>query len=158
MHGENIDPRRSWGFQGWRASHQVLVIRDCAADRARGAPPPRRAPTDHYQYLSVLVMDPVELCFRYPAPHRVAPEIILGEVGMISRSDLDRSFSQLKADAMRLADENDRLRQINAQMLVALQYSLPVLQEGLPETVNFDQIRLAVAKVQGAIAEAERDT
>ena len=77
---------------------------------------------------------------------------------MISRSDLDRIFSQLKADAMRLADENDRLRKINAQMLVALQYSLPVLQEGLPEAVNFDWIREAVAKVQGAIAEAERDT
>jgi len=76
---------------------------------------------------------------------------------MISRSDLDRIFSQLKADAMRLADENDRLRKINAQMLVALQYSLPVLQEGLPEAVNFDLIREAVAKVQGAIAEAERD-
>jgi hypothetical protein len=76
---------------------------------------------------------------------------------MISRSDLDRSFSQLKADAMRLADENDRLRKINAQMLVALQSSLPVLQEGLPATVNFDRIREAVAKVQGAIAEAERD-
>jgi hypothetical protein len=76
---------------------------------------------------------------------------------MMSRSDLDRGFSQLKADAMRTADENDRLRKINAQMLVALQCSLPVLQEGLPEAVNFDSIREAVAKVQGAIAEAERD-
>ena len=76
---------------------------------------------------------------------------------MISRSDLDRSLSQLKADTMRLADENDRLRKINAQMLVALQCSLPVLQESLPEAVNFDSIREAVAKVQGAISEAERD-
>jgi hypothetical protein len=107
-----------------------------------------------YQYFSVLVMGLVELCFRYHAPLSTRN---LGEVGMISRSDLDRSFSQLKADTMRLADENDRLRKINAQMLVALQYSLPVLQEGLPEAVNFDWIREAVAKVQGAIAEAARD-
>ena len=88
--------------------------------------------------------------------HRTpAPEI--REVGMISRSDLDRGFSQLKADVMRLADEDDRLRRINAQMLAALRYSLPVLQEGLPEAVNFDRIREAVAKIQSAIAEAERD-
>jgi hypothetical protein len=74
-----------------------------------------------------------------------------------SRSDLDRDFAQLKADATRLADENDRLRRINAQMLAALRNSLPVLQAGLPEAVNFDCIREATAKVQGAIAEAERD-
>jgi hypothetical protein len=67
------------------------------------------------------------------------------------------SISQLKADATRLADENDRLRRINAQMLAALRYSLPVLQAGLPEAVNFDWIREATAKIQGAIAEAERD-
>jgi hypothetical protein len=74
-----------------------------------------------------------------------------------SRSDFDREFSQLKADAMGLSDENDRLRRINAQMLAALRYSLPVLQEGLPASVNFDLIQKAVARVQGAIAEAERD-
>jgi hypothetical protein len=76
---------------------------------------------------------------------------------MISRSDLDRDFSQLKADTMRLADENDRLRKINAQMLVALKCALPVLREGLPEDVNFDSIREAVTKVQSAISETERD-
>jgi hypothetical protein len=42
-------------------------------------------------------------------------------------------------------------------MLAALQYSLPVLQESLPASVNFDSIQKAVAKVQGAIAEASRD-
>ena len=74
-----------------------------------------------------------------------------------SRSDLDCDLAQLNTDATRLADENDRLRRINAQMLAALQYSLPVLQAGLPEAVDFDWIREATAKVQGAIAEAERD-
>jgi len=73
------------------------------------------------------------------------------------RSDFDREFAQLKSAVMSMADENDRLREINAQMLAALQYSLPVLQEGLPEAVKFDWIRDAVAKVQSAIAEAERD-
>jgi hypothetical protein len=74
-----------------------------------------------------------------------------------SRSDLDREFAQLKADAMALADQNDRLRKINAQMLAALQFSLPLLEEGLPASVNFDLIQEAVAKVQGAIAQAQRD-
>jgi hypothetical protein len=49
-----------------------------------------------------------------------------------SRSDLDREFVQLKTDAMALADQNDRLRKINAQMLAALQYSLPVLERVFP--------------------------
>jgi hypothetical protein len=49
------------------------------------------------------------------------------------------------------------MRKINAQMLAALQYSLPVLEEGLPASVNFDLIQEAVAKVQGAIAQAQRD-
>ena len=75
----------------------------------------------------------------------------------LSRSDLDREFAQLKADVMALSGENDRLRRINAKMLAALQYSLPVLQEGLPASANFDLIRQAVRKVQGAIGEADRD-
>ena len=49
------------------------------------------------------------------------------------------------------------MREINAEMLAALKYALPVLQDGLPESVNFDRIKEAVAKVQDAIAEAERD-
>jgi hypothetical protein len=35
---------------------------------------------------------------------------------------------------------------------------LPILQDGLPETVNFDWTKEAIAKVQNAIAEAERET
>jgi hypothetical protein len=41
-------------------------------------------------------------------------------------------------------------------MLAALQYALPILEEGLPETVNFDWTNEAIAKIQNAIAEAER--
>jgi hypothetical protein len=76
---------------------------------------------------------------------------------IMSRSDLDRDFSQLKIDATSLAEENDRLRRRNDQMLVALQSALPVLQDGLPGAANFDWVKEAVAKVQAAIAEAERD-
>jgi hypothetical protein len=42
-------------------------------------------------------------------------------------------------------------------MLAALQYALPILQQGLPETVDFDWTKEAIVKVQNAIAEAERD-
>jgi hypothetical protein len=76
---------------------------------------------------------------------------------MSSRSDIHRDFEKLTADAAHLEDENARLREINAQMLAALQYALPILQEGLPETVNFDWTREAVVKVQSAIAAAESD-
>jgi len=75
---------------------------------------------------------------------------------MSSHSDLHSDFEELKADATQMADENARLRKINAQMLAALQYALPILQEGLPETVNFDWTKEAIAKVQNAIAEANR--
>jgi hypothetical protein len=76
---------------------------------------------------------------------------------MSSRSDLQSDFEKLTADATQIADENARLRKINAQMLAALQYALPILQEGLPDTVNFDWTKEAIVKVQNAIAEAERD-
>ena len=46
---------------------------------------------------------------------------------------------------------------INAQMLAALKFALPVLRDGLPGSVNFDWMKEAVAKAQDAIAEAERD-
>jgi len=75
---------------------------------------------------------------------------------MSSHSDLHSDFEELKADATQMADENARLRKINAQMLAALEYALPILQEGLPETVNFDWTKEAIAKVQNAIAEANR--
>jgi len=74
-----------------------------------------------------------------------------------SRSDLYSDFEKLTADATRMADENARLRKVNAQMLAALQYALPILQEGLPDTVDFDWTKEAIVKVQNAIAEAERD-
>lgn len=76
---------------------------------------------------------------------------------MTSRPDLEDDFARLKTDATQLADENARLRRINAQMLSALKYALPVLRDGLPESVNFDWMKEAVAKVQDAIAEADRD-
>jgi hypothetical protein len=75
---------------------------------------------------------------------------------MSSPSDLHSDFERLTADATQMADENARLRKINAQMLAALQYALPILEEALPETVNFDWTKEAIAKVQNAIAEAER--
>jgi hypothetical protein len=75
---------------------------------------------------------------------------------MSSPSDLHSDFERLTADATQMADENARLRKINAQMLAALQYVLPILEEGLPETVDFDWTKEAIAKVQNAIAEAEQ--
>jgi hypothetical protein len=55
---------------------------------------------------------------------------------MSSRSDLHSGFEKLTADATQMADENARLREVNAQMLAALQYALPILQEGLPDTAK----------------------
>ncbi len=76
---------------------------------------------------------------------------------MSSRSELHRDLENLTNDAAQVADENARLRKINAQMLAALQFALPILQQGLPETVNFDWTKEAIDKVQNAIAEAESD-
>jgi hypothetical protein len=77
---------------------------------------------------------------------------------MSSGSDLHTDFEKLTADATQMADENARLRKINAELLAALQYTLPILQDGLPETVNSDWTKEAIAKVQHAIAEADRET
>jgi hypothetical protein len=76
---------------------------------------------------------------------------------MSSRADLDNDLEKLTADATQMADENARLRKINAQMLAALHYVLPLLRDGLPATVNFDWTTDAIAKIQNAMAEAERD-
>jgi hypothetical protein len=76
---------------------------------------------------------------------------------MSSRSDLHSDFEKLTVDGTQIADENARLRKINAQMLGALQYALPILQDALPQTVDIDWTREAIVKVQNAIAEAERD-
>ena len=75
---------------------------------------------------------------------------------MSSPSDLHSDVERLTADATQMADENARLRKINTQMLAALQCALPILEEGLPETVNFDWTKEAIANVQNAIVEAER--
>ena len=72
-------------------------------------------------------------------------------------SDLSSDFEKLKSDAAHMTEENARLRSINAKMLNALRYVLPLIQQGLPATVNFDSTEEAVAKVQDALAEAERD-
>jgi hypothetical protein len=64
---------------------------------------------------------------------------------------------RLTADATELANENDRLRTINAEMLAALEFALPILQEGLPAVVNVDLAKEAVAKVQAAVGKAESD-
>ena len=76
---------------------------------------------------------------------------------MSSGSDLADDFEKLKRDATQMAEENARLRSINAKMLAALRYLLPLLQQGLPATVDFDWTEEAVAKVQDALAEAESD-
>jgi hypothetical protein len=60
-------------------------------------------------------------------------------------------------DVVQMAEENARLRKINSQMISALEYVLPLLQQGLPATVDFDWTKEAIAKVQDALAEAERD-
>jgi len=76
---------------------------------------------------------------------------------MTSASDRSSDFETLKSDAAHVAEENARLRSINVKMLDALRYVLPLLQQGLPATVNFDWTEEAVAKVQDALAIAERD-
>ena len=76
---------------------------------------------------------------------------------MSSGSDLHSDFEKLTVDATQMADENARLRKVNAQMLDALQCALPILQDALPETVDFDWTKEAIVKIQNAIAEAERD-
>lgn len=77
---------------------------------------------------------------------------------MPPRADLGSDLARLTSDMTLLADENARLRRANGVMLAALKYALPVLQDGLPESVDFEWTRQAVTKIQSAIAEAERDT
>jgi hypothetical protein len=80
-----------------------------------------------------------------------------GDSKMSWGSDLHRDFEKLTVDAAQMADENTRLRKINAQMLAALEYALPILQQGLPDTVNFDWTKEAIDKIQSVIAEAQSD-
>jgi hypothetical protein len=79
------------------------------------------------------------------------------EITMSTPSDPNSDSGKLATDLRQIADENARLRKTNAQMLAALQYVLPILQDALPETVDYDCAKEAVAKVQNAIAEASRD-
>ena len=71
--------------------------------------------------------------------------------------DPESDFRKLATDVRQLAEENARLRKINSQMISALEYVLPLLQQGLPATVDFDWTKEAIAKIQDALAEAERD-
>ena len=77
---------------------------------------------------------------------------------MSSRADLDGDLSRLVADATELADENDRLRMINAEMLTALESALPILQEALPAVIALDSAKDVVSKVQAAIGKAASDS
>jgi hypothetical protein len=79
------------------------------------------------------------------------------EVAMSSRADLDGDLAQLMADSTALADENDRLRRVNAEMLAALESALPILQDAAPPAVDLDWAKEVTAKVQAAIAAAEQD-
>jgi hypothetical protein len=76
---------------------------------------------------------------------------------MSSSSDLDADLDRMVIYTTQLANENGRLRRINAQMPAALKYVLPILRDAVPTSVNFDWAEHGVAKVQDAIAEAERD-
>jgi hypothetical protein len=71
--------------------------------------------------------------------------------------DLESDFRKLATNAKQMGEENARLRKINSQMISALEYVLPLLQQGLPATVDFDWTKEAIAKIQDALAEAERD-
>jgi hypothetical protein len=75
----------------------------------------------------------------------------------IVMANLENDFRKLTTDARQMAEENARLRKVNSQMISALEYVLPLLQQGLPASVDFDWTKEAVANVQDALAEAERD-
>jgi hypothetical protein len=76
---------------------------------------------------------------------------------MSSRADVDADLDRLMKDSTALADENDRLRRINAEMLAALEAALPILQDASPPAVDLDAARDVIAWVQAAIAGAQRD-
>jgi hypothetical protein len=108
-------------------------------DASRGVPSPSREKKDENQRT---VNDPA--CFSQNGWEIVMP-------------DPESDFRKLETDARQLAEENARLRKINSQMISALEYVLPLLQQGLPATVDFDWTKEAIAKIQDALAEAEQD-
>jgi hypothetical protein len=63
--------------------------------------------------------------------------------------DLESDFRKLATDARQMAEENARLRKINSQMISA--------STGSSGDCRFRLDEEAVAKVQDALAEAERD-
>jgi hypothetical protein len=63
------------------------------------------------------------------------------EGAMSSRANLDADFDLLMADSTALADENDRLRRINSQMLAALESALPILQDASAPAVDLDSAK-----------------
>ena len=77
---------------------------------------------------------------------------------MSFRADIDDDLARLTADSTKLAEENNRLRMINAEMLAALESALPILQEALPAGIDFDTARDVVSKVQAAIGRAASDS
>ena len=60
---------------------------------------------------------------------------------MSSRADLDGGLDRLMANSTALADENERLRRINAEMLAALKSALPILEDASPPAVGFNSAR-----------------
>lgn len=80
------------------------------------------------------------------------------EVALASRTDNDASIAGLTSSVQQLKQQNSELREINRKMLAALNHALPILRDGLlPASVNYDAINAAVASVEDAIAEGERD-
>jgi hypothetical protein len=77
---------------------------------------------------------------------------------MSSPADLDNDLSRLAVDSTQLAQENDRLRMINAEMLAALESALPILQEALPAVIDLDSAKDVVVRVQAAIGKASTDS
>jgi hypothetical protein len=71
--------------------------------------------------------------------------------------DLESDFRKLTIDARQMAEENARLRKINSQMISALEYEIDRRGKPLLQQRQHDWTKEAVAKVQDALAEAERD-
>jgi hypothetical protein len=79
------------------------------------------------------------------------------EIALSPPSDLAADLAEWPEKRVKLAGENARLRRTSAQMLAALTAALLLLRDVLPASVGFDCAGEALAKVQHAIAEAERD-
>ena len=58
-------------------------------------------------------------------------------VAMSSRADLDDDLARLTSDSTELAQEHERLRMINAEMLAAVESTLPILDAALSAVIDF---------------------